>query len=141
MLGYNYIVKRLDSEIEKKLESTPYRFWGDEETELSRSLTLASWKTALYPEWPKKLVAEGLVTVYGSDTEGRRRAVVSAYEWLLPFKRRQAIDPSSHSRRSSMVWLLIRSWALVRASASILMLPSGLLGDAAASYGGGSKVL
>ena len=63
MLGYNYTVKRLDSEIEKKLGSTAYRFWGDEETELYRSLTLASWKTALYPEWPKKLVAEGLVTV------------------------------------------------------------------------------
>jgi hypothetical protein len=63
MLGYYYTVKRLDSEIGKKLGLTPSGFWTDEETELYRSLTLASWKTALYPEWPKKLVAEGLVTV------------------------------------------------------------------------------
>jgi hypothetical protein len=33
MLGYYYTVKRLDSEIGKKLGLTPSGFWTDKETE------------------------------------------------------------------------------------------------------------
>ena len=58
MLGYNYTVKRLDSEVEKKLDETAD---NNARMELYNTQTLAKWDTAGYsPRWPDALVDEGL---------------------------------------------------------------------------------
>ena len=48
MLGYNYTLKNLDTEINERLGLIPRGLWTEEDKELNRSLTLANWDTAGY---------------------------------------------------------------------------------------------
>lgn len=63
MLGYKYTARRLDLEISTRLEEIGYGRWTDNDKELYRSLTIATWETAGYsPHWPERHLEEGVVT-------------------------------------------------------------------------------
>ena len=63
MLGYKFIARKIDQEIDIEWGGQPRGKWTAEDVIRYERLLIASWDTGGYPEWPQNLVHQGLSTL------------------------------------------------------------------------------